>query len=107
MSTGAKQRTSSPALIFALLPPAITTVTGAIRSPACGTRPVTVKLQSAGQEQVATLIAKDKKNSEFTLTLPTPSTTPVTLVIEAPGEGCSVAGFGGQQFAQVIDLAAS
>ena len=85
----------------------VTTVSGAIRSPACGTRPVTVKLQSAGQEQVATLIAKDKKSTLFTLTLPTPSTTPVTLVIEAPGEGCSVAGFGGQQFAQVIDLAAS
>jgi hypothetical protein len=85
----------------------VTTVSGAIRSPACGTRPVTVKLQSAGQEQVATVIAKDKKNTEFTLTLPTPSTTPVTLVVEAPGEGCSVAGFGGQQFAQVIDLAAS
>ena len=103
--------TINPIATFTITPTTsmvpVTTVTGAIRSPACGTRPVTVKLQSAGQEQVATLIAKDKKNTEFTLTLPTPSTTPVTLVIEAPGEGCSVAGFGGQQFAQVIGLAAS
>ena len=103
--------TINPIATFTITPTTtkvpVTTVTGAIRSPECGTRPVTVKLQSAGQEQVATLIAKDKKDTEFTLTLPTPSTTPVTLVVEAPGEGCSVAGFGGQQFAQVIDLAAS
>ena len=85
----------------------VTSVTGAIRSPECGTRPVTVKLQSAGQEQVVTLIAKAKESTAFTLTLPTPTATPVTLVVEAPGEGCSVADFGGQQFAQVINLAAS
>ena len=85
----------------------VTTVTGFIRSPECGTRPVTVKLQSAGSEQVATLVAKAKESTAFTLTLPTPSSTPVTLVVEAPGEGCRVAGFGGQQYAQVIDLAAS
>jgi hypothetical protein len=54
-----------------------------------------------------TLIAKAKESTAFTLTLPTPTATPVTLVVEAPGEGCSVAGFGGQQYAQVIDLAAS
>ena len=54
-----------------------------------------------------TLIAKAKESTAFTLTLPTPAATPVTLVVEAPGEGCSVADFGGQQFAQVINLAAS
>lgn len=103
--------TINPVATFTITPTTtqvpVTTVTGFIRSPECGTRPVTVKLQSAGQEQVATLVAKAKESTAFTLTLPTPSSTPVTLVVEAPGEGCRVAGFGGQQYAQVIDLAAS
>jgi hypothetical protein len=103
--------TINPVATFTITPTTtevpVTNVTGSIRSPECGTRPVTVKLQSAGQEQVVTLIAKAKESTAFTLTLPTPAATPVTLVVEAPGAGCSVAGFGGQQYAQVIDLAAS
>ena len=103
--------TINPIATFTITPTTtevpVTNVTGSIRAPECGTRPVTVKLQSAGQEQVVTLIAKAKESTAFTLTLPTPTATPVTLVVEAPGEGCSVAGFGVQQFAQVIDLAAS
>ncbi len=103
--------TVNPVATFTITPTTtkvpVTSVTGSIRSPECGTRPVTVKLQSAGGEQVVTLVAKDKESTAFTLTLPTPAPTPVTLVVEAPGAGCSVADFGGQQYAQVIDLAAS
>ena len=78
-------------------------VSGAIASPSCGPRPVTLTLEADGQRKSTTVIAMPDGSSPFTLTLDTPSDQPVTLTVDAPGEECRVAGEG-VQYAKVMDL---
>ena len=63
-------------------------VSGEITGPACGPRPVTVTLTSEDQEVQQTLIATPEQAAPFELALPTPSSTPVTLTVFAPGPEC-------------------
>jgi hypothetical protein len=88
---------------------AISTVTGAIGAPTCGPRPVSITIEADTGVTETTVIANPGQQSPFELALPTPTTAPITLMIDSQGTGCAEGEpnpSGGQEkrYAQIFHL---
>ena len=85
-------------------------LTGAVAAPACGPVPVTLTLDTGGEQQVIEVAAKAKQPTPFAFTLDSPTASEAVLTVATAGEGCPVdgsdpaAGGGERRFAQVLDL---
>lgn len=86
-------------------------LTGAVAAPACGAVPVTLTLDTRGEQQVIELVARAKQPTPFAFMLDSPSSDQAVLTVATAGEGCPVDGSdpaaagGERRFAQVLDLA--
>jgi hypothetical protein len=90
----------------------LTSLAGAVTAPACGPVPVTLTLDTGGEQQTVELVARAKQPTPFTFTLESPSPAETVLTVATAGDGCPVDGSdpaapgGERRFVQVLDLSA-
>lgn len=82
----------------------VSTVSGYVQAPECGTRPVTLVLAADGREDKVTVIAEPDSPTPFELTLPGGGAPVATLEVQAPGADCQGADFEWKRYAQVLNL---
>ena len=82
----------------------VTSIRGEVRSPQCGTRPITLILAADGSEDRTTVLAQPDTPTPFELSLPVPSSSIATLEVQAPGPDCQGDDFEWKRYAQVLNL---
>ncbi len=81
-------------------------IRGQVHATECADAEITLTLTADGQEPQTHVLAstKDGEPQDFAFELPSPTGAPATLTIDAPEEGCLIAGDPARKYAKVLDL---
>jgi hypothetical protein len=82
----------------------LTSVSGDVRSPSCGSSRIELTLTTASETVRTTIDADPRPSQPFTLRLQDPTTSEAKLSVRSRSKGCDVPDFAFPQYAQVIDL---
>ena len=85
----------------------VTSVSGFLQAPECGTRPVTLILAANGVEDRITVLAEPDSPVPFELELPGAGAPVATLEVRADGPDCQGSDFEWKRYAQVFNLQAN